>query len=254
MKIDRRINQIIDICTPALSSGQETIASILEKYPQYADELRPRLEAVIWLQQVRLSVVTRPGFINDSRKYLETQIASMPPIGFWQRMFRRYTPQRWVFNIAAPVLLVLLIVFIMNSLYLTARLSIPGDPLYSTKLLMENIQLALTFNQVEKTDLYIQLSRERTTEFVELVLEGDYSILPSAAERLETEIIASLHSINDLTIHDLAEKQPKISEFRETLTNEISMLSILKGSSPPSAYPGIELAIHDAQSGLMALR
>jgi hypothetical protein len=107
---------------------------------------------------------------------------------------------------------------------------------------------------VEKTDLYIQLSRERTLEFVDLVLEGDYEVLPSAAARLETEIISSLHSINDLTNRDLADKQPKTSEFRETLTNEIFMLNILKGSSPPLAYPGIELAIQVAQSGLLVLR
>jgi hypothetical protein len=254
MKIERRIDKIIEDYLPAIASGQESIDSILEKYPRYASALRPRFEAAIWLQQVRLSVATRPGFIHDSRKYLETKIDSMQPIGFWQRLFWRHTPQRWVFNIAAPIIVLLLLALVVNSAVLTARLSIPGDPFYSTKLLTENIQLTLTFNQVDKTNLYMQFSRERTTEFVELVLEGDYEQLPSTAERLETEIIASLHSINDIPIRNQAVERPMTAQLKETLSNEILMLNMLKGTSPVSAYPGIELAIQVAQSGLMALR
>ena len=253
MKIERQIDQIINENVTATTAGEESLESILARYPQIADELRPRLEAAIWLGQVRFSVATRPGFIHDSRKYLETQIASLPPKGFWKRISLRYTPQRWVFNVASPIIVLLLLVMVINSAVLTARLSIPGDPFYTTKLLIEDIQLAVTFNPVDKTNLYIQLSRERTTEFVELVLEGDYAVLPAAAARLETEIIASLHSINDLTDQDLAQGQPETSELRETLTNEILMLNLLKGSTPPSAYPGIELAIQVAQSSLFAL-
>jgi hypothetical protein len=147
----------------------------------------------------------------------------------------------------------LLLALVINSAVLTAQLSIPGDPFYSTKLLTEDIQLALSFDQVDKTNLYMQFSRERTTELVELVLEGDYAQLPSAAERLETEIIASLHSINAIPIRNPAIERPMTAQLKETLSNEIIMLNMLKGSSPVSAYTGIELAIRVAQTGLMAL-
>ncbi len=253
MKLDRRISQIIDISTPDISSGKETVDSILEKYPQYATELRPRLEAVLWLNQARLSCTTRPGFIIDSRKYLETKIGSMEPISFGKRISMRYTPQRWAFNFITPVILVVLFALIVNSLVLTARLSIPGDPLYSTKLLLEDTHLAFTFNRADKSDLYLQYSRERATEFVDLVLEGDYQSLPAAASRMETEIIASLHSIQNLSQEGVDMERPMTSELRQTLSNEILMLTILQSASPPSAYPGIELAINVAQTGLMAL-
>jgi hypothetical protein len=254
MKVERQIEKIIDAQLPAIFDGDETVESILDKNPQIAAELRPRLEAALWLRKAAQGFDPRPGFVISSRKYLETQIESMQPRGIWQRLFRRYTAQRWVFNIASPVLVALLLVTLVNSLVLSARLSIPGDTMYSSKLLIEDIQLALTFDQVDKTELYIQNSRERTTEFVELVLEGDYEFLPSAANRLETEIIASLHSLNDFTIHGLGEEQAMAANLRDTLSNEIFMLNVLKGTTPPSAYPGIELAIQVAQSGLMALR
>ena len=254
MNIDRRIDKILEIYTTAIKNGQETIDSIIEKYPQYANALRPRLEAVLWLVNAKKNTEPRQGFVSSSRQYMEQQFETIGPHGFWQRVLSRYTPQRWVFNFAAPVIVVVLIVLVINSTILTARLSIPGDPFYSTKLLIEDIQVALTFNQLHKTDLYIEFSRERTTEFVELVLEGDYELLPTAANRLETEIIASLHSISDIPSQNQAVEQPMVMQLRETLTNEIFMLSLLKDTSPTTAYPGIELAIQDAQSGLMALR
>jgi hypothetical protein len=254
MNLDHRIDKIVEIYIPSIKNGQETIDSIIENYPQYANALRPRLEAVLWLLNAKKNVEPRPGFITSSRQYMQQRFENIRPHGFWQRLFMRRTPQRWVFNIAAPVIVLLLMALIINSAFLTARLSIPGDPFYSTKLVIEDIQLAFTFDQVDKTDLSIQFSRERTTEFVELVLEGDYELLPPAANRLETEIIASLHSISEVPIRDQVKEQPMIVELRETLTNEIFMLNMLKSTSPTTAYSGIELAIQVAQSGLMALR
>jgi hypothetical protein len=254
MKIERQIDQIINENVTAIASGEETLDSILAEYPQIAPELRPRLEAVIWLQQAKLSVATRPGFIHDSRKYLEAKIESTHPSGFWQNLTRRYTPQRWVFNIAAPIIVFLLFALMINSAVITARLSIPGDPLYSTKLMIEDIQLAFTFNPVDKTNLHIQQSRERSLEFIELVMEGKYEQLPVAATRMETEIITSLHVLNEVTETDPAILASSVSSFRETLSSEIFMLNVLKGSSPITAHPGINLAIQVAQSGMLALR
>lgn len=254
MKLDRRISQIIDLSTPDIASGKETVESILMKYPEDAPEIRPQLEAVVWLIDAKKNLEPRQGFIPSTRTGLERRLDTIHPKGAWQRLYRRYTPGRWAFNVTAPVILVILLALIVNSFILTARLSIPGDPLYSSKLVLEDLRLALTFNRADKTALYIQYSRERTTEFVELVLEGNYQVLPSAASHMETEIIAALRSIQSLSYQDIYVEQPMASEMRTTLSNEIFMLNILQHSSPPSAYPGIEIAINIAQNGLLALR
>jgi hypothetical protein len=197
---------------------------------------------------------TRPGYIHDSRKYLEAKIKALQPIGFWQRLFMRYQPGRWVFNIASPIVLFLLFAMVINSAVLAAKLSIPGEPFYGTKLFLEDMRLAITFDQVSKTELHIDYSRERTTEFVDLVLEGDYEYLPVAAQRLETEIIASLRSLDNIPAEDAAMEHSMVTNLRDTLSNEVSMLNVLKQTSPVSSQPGIELAINVAQSGLLALR
>jgi hypothetical protein len=208
----------------------------------------------MWLTDVKKSLEPRQGFISSSRANIERQLDSFQSPSPWQRLFRRYTPQRWAFNVTAPVILVILLALIINSLVLTAKLSIPGDPLYSTKLFLEDVHLAFTVDQADKTALYILYSRERTTEFVELVMIGDYEVLPSAAARMEADIIASLRSIQDLRKQDNRLDQTMTAEMRATLSNEIFLLNILQRASPPTAYPGIELAINDARTGLIALR
>jgi hypothetical protein len=254
MKIERQIDQIITQHLPAIVSGEETLDSVAAKYPEIESELHPRLEAVIWLHNAKLSVATRPGFVHDSRKYIQNKITSTPPVSFWQRMAWQYTPQRWIFNIASSIILVILLALVMNSATLTARLSIPGDALYPTKLILEDLHLAVTFSQVERTNLHIQNTRERALEFVELVMEGKYDHLPASAARMEGEIIASIHAVNDANQSDPATDITSISILRETLSNQVFMLNVLKSTSPPSAHPGIDLAIQVAQSGVLALR
>jgi hypothetical protein len=247
------INQIIESLSPAIMSGQQTIESILQRYPHESEQLRPRLESITWLANAKKELEPRQGFIASSQKYLQQQIETLPRPNFWQRLFNKFTPQRWVFNITAPIIVVIMLALVLNSLVLTARLSIPGDPFYSTKLVIEDIQLATTYDPVNKLDLYIEFSRERTTEFVELVLDGDYELLPAAANRMETELIASLHAISNVSALNPSGDETVVRNLRKTLSNEISMLNILKSTSPASAHPGIDLAIQVAQSGVMAL-
>jgi hypothetical protein len=234
-------------------NGQETIDSILKRYPQESEQLRPQLESISWLGEAKKGLEPRQGFIASSQRYLQQQIETLPRPNFWQRLFKKFTPQRWVFNITAPIIVVMILALVLNSLVLTARLSIPGDPFYSTKLVIEDVQLAFTLNPVEKTDLYIQFSRERTTEIVQLVLEGDYERIPSTVDQFETELIASLHALNNISAHDPSAEVPSIESFRDTLSNENFMLNVLKETSPISARPGIDLAIQVAQTGLLAL-
>jgi hypothetical protein len=254
MRIERQIEKIISEYLPAIENRQETLESVLDKFPEIANELQPRLEAMLWIRRARFALATRPGYIHDSRKYLEAKIEEIQPRGLLGRIFRQYTPQRWVFNIAAPVVLVLLLALVINSALLAARLSIPGEPFYSTKLFLEDTRMAFTFNLIDKSNLYMEYSRHRTSEFVELVLDGNYEYLPAATTRLEAEIFASLNSLNKLSLADRIGAQLTETELQQTLSNEISMLRILQQSSPPNAFAEIEAAIQVAQAGIMALR
>jgi hypothetical protein len=254
MKRDQQIDEIINQYANALSQGEETVDKVVSKYPQFAEDLRPRLEALQWLHSSKGKLEPRNNFVTSSRKSFEQQISAIKPGNFWKDIFHRYSSFQWAFYITAPTVIIVMLALIINSLMLTARMSIPGEPLYSTKLVLEDVQLALTADPVKKADLYLQFSKERTTEFVELVLNGDYEALPAAAARLEIEMTSSLRSLTYVKTHGLANGQPDTMGLKYTLSNEIFMLTVLKESSPSSAYSGIDLAIQIAQSGLFALR
>jgi hypothetical protein len=121
-------------------------------------------------------------------------------------------------------------------------------------LFIEDLQLVCTFNQKGKADLYIDFSRERTTEFIELVLEGDYAMLPSAADLMESELIATIHAVNNVPNSHSDLELPMVANLKDTLSNEIMLLQVLRETSPVTAHNGIDLAIQVAQSGVMALR
>ncbi len=254
MTRDERIEKIIEDSLLAIINGQETIETVLERYPKEASAIRPEIEAALWLADTGKSLDPRPGFIASSRHYLEQRIAAAPPHTPWRRLVGRYTPQRWVFNLIAPLILIIILVLVVNSFILTARLSIPGEPLYSSKLVIEDVQVALTFNPENKTDLYIQFTRERATEFVELVLEGNYDQLPSTADRMETDLIAALRSLDKTAMYMPAAKMSLVTDMHDTLSNEIILLNVLKSTSPSSTRAEIDLAIQVALSGVMALR
>ena len=249
----RQISKIIEANSSAIMNGQDTVDSIIYRHPHESKELQPQLEAISWLGEAKKRLEPRQGFVVSSGKYIQQKIEAQPRQNFLQRLFKKFSPQRWVFNITAPIVVIFMLALVLNSLVLTARLSIPGDPFYSSKLFIENTRLALTFSPVDKTKLYVQFSRERTTEIVQLVLEGDYERIPSTANRLENELIASLHAINDISAHNPADEIPMVETYKDTLSNEIFMLGILRDTSPLSARPGIDLAIQVAQSGMMAL-
>ncbi|NJD59860.1 MAG: hypothetical protein C3F13_12170 [Anaerolineales bacterium] len=254
MKKARLIEQVIDTHASHLIVGEETVDSIIHMHPQIEAELRAELEALKWLGSVKTSLEPRPGFIAASSNRLVKQLASNQASVAWEQISDRVTVRQLLLKFAVPLIIITILVLFINSLILTARLSIPGDPFYSIKLLSEGIHLAVTRDPIDKAALYTDFSRERTTEFVELVLNGKYEELPAASARLENEIIAALHSINYLKNRGLPGELSETLELKETLVNEISMLSALKGSSPPAAYNGMDLAIQVSQEGLRALR
>ena len=68
--------QILDICLEQIQSGQKSLDSALAQYPGIAAELRPRLEAALWLDGRKSSLDPRPGFVAASRNRLLSQIKS----------------------------------------------------------------------------------------------------------------------------------------------------------------------------------
>ena len=64
------LGQILDSCLDLIASGSTTVEAVLDKYPQYSEQLRPPLEAAMWLQSRKEVFNPRPGFVQLSQRQI----------------------------------------------------------------------------------------------------------------------------------------------------------------------------------------
>lgn len=156
-------NKLID-CLDALQQG-ESIEHILDRYPKDAELLRPLLETAVKLAEFRLN----PS-LAAQKKSREAFLAEASALRAASRSprFRLLRLQRLVMPLAALVL----ISMIGFGLISTSARANPGEALYGTKRLVENIQLALAADPIVKTELAEQFRQERIREIQLLLDEG----------------------------------------------------------------------------------
>ncbi len=173
------LSRILDSCLDQISSGSETVDSVLEQYPIYKDQLKPALEAAQWLQNRKEVFNPRPGFVQLSHRRLVNRFKSSSAgvetatgdtknwlLGLFQE--RRLVVQ---YLALLTLTAVLLLVGYRSTVFLIQR-SIPGDPLYDTKLAQEELSISLSSSEEQQTRLRIEFAQRRVVEMQELVLSG----------------------------------------------------------------------------------
>lgn len=254
------IEAILEESLPAIEGGQETVDSVLKRHPGLAEELRPALEAALWLRQRRGSLEPRPGFIHASRRWLTGQIRQENAAGtrrvrpsLWRRWVDT-SPRSLAIEVAALILLIMVTFSVGNNLRLAAQLALPGDLLYPVKLSFEQIQVAFTFDEAEKTHLYTEFARHRTGEVIDLVLLGEYEQVPATAARLEAQIHQAIDSLEAVAESEPERAGALSASLEETLSAEAFVLQVLLAASPPEAAPGLEQALQITRYGLESVR
>ncbi len=127
--------EVFNDCVDRLAAGQ-TVEDCIRHYPQYANDLRPMLEA----GQIARRVSPSPAEVAQARDRVRFQFAdaarSVPSSSHragaaWRRLL--------------PLAAVLILVFVafLSGIYAFSQRSIPGDGLYGIKRLSENIRLTL---------------------------------------------------------------------------------------------------------------
>ena len=64
------LGRILDSCLELIANGSTTIEAVIDQYPQYSEQLRPPLEAAMWLQSRKEVFNPRPGFVQLSQRRL----------------------------------------------------------------------------------------------------------------------------------------------------------------------------------------
>lgn len=251
-----KLSNILNHCLELIESNVETVDSILEKYPDYSDVLRPPLEAAQWLYNRSEIFNPRPGFVQLSRRRLINRFQNysdavgistntgtfLPP--FFQK--RRILIQ---YSALITLTAVLLFVGYRSSSFLVQR-SIPGDPLYSVKLAQEDFRLSLAINDVVEARLRIKFAQKRVIEMQELVLVGRESLLDETMDNFEYQMDKAATIILAIAETDESVAAELSTLFAAALTVPVNNLVGILNATPGLASASLLDSLHVVASGI----
>src|SRR5512132_113614 len=64
----QKIEQVLQTCLDQVESGEESVESVLARFPELADQLRPELEVALWLSAQKDLLNPRPGWAAASKR------------------------------------------------------------------------------------------------------------------------------------------------------------------------------------------
>ncbi len=268
----RRLDEfekIFDLCLDQIQSGQKSLDSVLAQYPGQAVELRPRLEAALWLDKRKTSLDPRPGFIAASRESLLAQIKSevksnpviaQPPkeslLLYWWRQFipqGKAASRRFAFQLALIIVFLFTTITGGRQVALVAQDAIPGDPLYPVKVTLERVEMIATQDLAEEIRLHAEFAQNRLIEVQELVLEGRYEYIPGTLARFGAHVNNAVSKLETLARRDAAMALVMTAYLHESLSEQLVVLNTLMGIVPLALQPEITEALNVADGAIIVV-
>jgi Domain of unknown function (DUF5667)/Domain of unknown function (DUF5666) len=156
---------VVEVCLQELIDGAE-LEAILQRYSEFADELRPILQASINARH--LSGLAPSAQVVQRNRAKLLQQAALLRTEKSGRFVWFPSMQKWAMALA----LLVLFLFTGTSLVRAASGSLPGDSLYAVKRSWEDFTLALTFDVQEREAREVDYENERLDELHELFASG----------------------------------------------------------------------------------
>jgi hypothetical protein len=231
------LGRILDSCLNLISSGAATVDSIMEQYPEYREQLKPPLEAALWLQSRKEVFNPRPGFVRLSQRRLvnrfREQNSEAGVVETLSRIPAFFQERRIAVQYSALLTLTAVLLFVgFRSAGLLVQRSIPGDPLYATKITQEEMRVNLTSNEEVRTRLRIEFAQRRVIELQELVLVGRTDLIDKTLKNFEFQMDQAASGILALAKIDEIKAAQLSSLFEETLRVPVNNFVGIVDSNP----------------------
>ena len=159
--------EVLEICLQELEQGKD-IETVLFRYPDLADELRPILETSVDARKMAIPAPSDEVVRRNRAKVLQhaaqmREAKANPARRIWFASMRRLV----------VTLAVLVVLFASGTgLVRAASTTLPGDNLYPVKRTWEDVLVAFTFNGQQRDALEVEHENERLQELQELFAEG----------------------------------------------------------------------------------
>ncbi len=162
---------ILESCIQELDNNIE-IEVILARYPEFARELRPILNASLQAKQMTAPAPSRDA-VTRGRARLMQKVAEIreEKIAPRKRMIPLFQRLAISFALTATLLLS------GTGLVGASASALPGQKLYPVKRGWEDLRLFLTFNEEKRESLEKELEQERLHEVDELLFEEEHLLV-----------------------------------------------------------------------------
>jgi Domain of unknown function (DUF5667) len=186
------------------------------------DRRSPLLERPVMREQFRKEL--------RSRLMSEAVVASAPQPG----RFSFPTILRPAFAVAA------LLVLVLAGATSAAASSLPGDPLYAVKRASEDVRLALTFDDVARTQLLSDLTDRRLEELAEIAKKRPSSA-PTATQEYADAVTNFANALDKLRDADSEDKRNAAQALAEAArAKHKAVLDEVKDQLPADAQPDVQ--------------
>jgi len=160
--------EALEVCLKEIEQGAD-LDTVLFRYPEFADELRPVLEASLKARGMAVPVPSQDVVRRNRAKLLQHASQMREEIGasasrrVWSVPLRRVLVS----------LMIIAVLFVGSTgLVRASSNTIPGDNLYPVKRTWEDVLVLFTFNPEQRQTLELEHENERLDELHELFAEG----------------------------------------------------------------------------------
>jgi Domain of unknown function (DUF5667) len=241
-------DEALQSCINAIRDGQETIDSVVVRYPEFSEELRLQLRTVFWLFDHSEELGPRPGFVSASRNRLIQRINDEKPRATlsWKERFA----QAWNVQRIAPVAFVavlLLAMLVTGTIVSASQKALPGDSLYAVKRTLEQMALVTSLDQGNEAALQIQFVENRLSEVKALLVERRYTDVAQLVEDYEAQVQKTIDLIDAVSGNDAFLAQQLAMQLEAILSEQRSILMALSLDLPTSVFYSISQALDISQ-------
>ncbi len=261
--MDREVEHydvILQSCLEQVLKGQETLDSVVSRYPLQADTLRAEIQVALLLSSRQAAFDPRPGYISASKRRLvariqretaRTEEARREKV-WWRQAGLRLKGVTMQLVLAA--LLIVVFFFTVDRVAAASVSSIPGDTFYPVKTAIEQAQLAVTFDDARAMELRIEFAHRRIAEMDQLALEGRYDEILATSSAFEAQIQASLQLLAKVEKQNPARARELANSLQTTLDEQANTLNVILSIVPENSQAGVRQAIKATQAASSATK
>lgn len=234
------LGRILNSCLELIASGSATVDSVIDQYPEYSEQLKPPLEAALWLQSRKEVFNPRPGFVQLSQRRLVNRFRGQESEAGATETFSRipafFQERRIAVQYSALLTLTAVLLFVgYRSTDFLVQRSIPGDPLYEAKITQEEMRVTLASNQEEETRLRIEFAERRVIEMQELVIVGRSDLVDATLKNFEYQLSQAASGILTVAKTDAVVAAQLSTLFEQTLRVPVNNFVGIMDANPHMA-------------------